>query len=146
VDTLELLPTDPEALMRLVTAAFAAGDLRPLLAAIHKDIVWKAGSPDTNLFRFAGTHERRTGVMEVTGELASEYIFHRLEPREITVKGDVVWGLFDAGIKYQPVGDKRIYPFLDLDMAIRWRIKDGKVIEHQEFFDTAALLRQRGDV
>ena len=143
---LQLLPTDPEELMRVVTAAFALGDLRPLTASVHKDIVWKSGSPRTNLFRFAGVHERRTGVMEVTGELASEYIFQRMTPLEITVRDDIVWGLFDVEVKYQPVGDKRIYPFLQLDMAIRWRMKDGKVIEHQAFFDTAALLLQRGDV
>jgi hypothetical protein len=25
-------------------------------------------------------------------------------------------------------------------MAIRWRLKDGKIIDHQAFFDTAYLL------
>jgi len=30
-------------------------------------------------------------------------------------------------------------------MAIRWQLKDGKIIEHQAFFDTAYLLMvQRG--
>jgi hypothetical protein len=29
-------------------------------------------------------------------------------------------------------------------MAIRWRLKDGKIIEHQGFFDTASLLIQQG--
>ena len=143
---LEILPTNPEELMRTVAAAFAVGDLRPLLAAVHKDIVWKTASPHDHLFRFGGVHERRTGVMEVTGEIASEYVFRRLEPREIVTSGDVVWGLFDAEVKYQPVGDKRVYPFLQLDMAIRWQLKDGKIIEHQAFFDTAALLLQRGDL
>lgn len=143
VSALELLPTNPEALMRVVTAAFAVGDLRPLTMAIHKDIVWKTAAPHDHIFRFGGVHQRRMGVMEVTGEIASEYMFRRLEPREIIAKGDVVWGLFDAEIKYQPVGDKRVYPDLKLDMAIRWQLKDGKIIEHQAFFDTAALLKQR---
>ncbi|HXS05563.1 MAG TPA: nuclear transport factor 2 family protein [Rhizomicrobium sp.] len=143
---LQLLPTDPEDLMRVVTAAFAQGDLRPLTMAVHKDIVWKTASPRVGLFRFGGTHQRRTGVMEVTGEIASEYIFRRLEAKEIVARGDVVWGLFDAEIKYQPVGDKRVYPIIQLDIAMRWRIKDGKIVEHQAFFDTAALLVQRGDL
>jgi ketosteroid isomerase-like protein len=146
VDELQLLPTDPEELMRVVTAAFAVGDMRPLLAAVHKDIVWKASSPNANLFRFGGVHERRTGVMEVTGKLASEYVFRRLDAKEIVAKGDMVWGLFDVELRYQPVGNKRSYPDLEFEMAIRWRLKDGKVIEHQAFFDTAALLIQRGDL
>ena len=143
---IQLLPADPEKLMRVVIAAFAVGDLRPLIAAIHKDIVWKTGAPHDHLFRFGGIHQRRAGVMEVTGEIASEYVFRRLEPREIIAKGDIVWGLFDAEVKYQPVGDTRVYPLLQLDIAIRWRVQDGKIIEHQAFFDTAALLRQRGDI
>ena len=146
MSNIQLLPTDPEKLMRVVTAAFAQGDLRPLLAAVHKDIVWTASTADDRLFRFGGVHERRAGVMEVTGELASEYIFQRMEPKEIIVKGDVVWGLFDVELKYQPVGNKRVYPVIQLDMAIRWRLQDGKVIAHQAFFDTAALLAQRGDL
>src|SRR5690242_17449334 len=102
---IQLLPADPEKLMRVVTAAFAVGDLRPLTMAIHKDIVWKTGAPRDHLFRFGGIHQRRAGVMEVTGEIASEYVFRRLEPKEIIAKGDIVWGLFDAEVKYQPVGD-----------------------------------------
>lgn len=143
---IQLLPTDPEKLMRVVASAFAVGDLRPLFAAVHRDIVWKTASPHVNLFRFGGVHERRTGVMGVTGEIASEYIFHRLDPKEIIANDDVAWGLFDAEVRYQPVGNKRPYDPIKLDIALRWRIKDGKIIEHQAFFDTAALLVQRGDV
>lgn len=146
MDSLRTVPADPEALMRTVTAAFEVGDLRPLAAAVHKDIVWKSASSDGNLFRFAGVRERGSGVVEVTGEIASEYLFQRFQPREITAKGDIVWGLFDAVVKYQPVGDRRVYPLAVLEIAIRWRIQDGKIIEHQTFFDTAALLQQRREV
>ena len=143
MDGFKTVPADPEELMRTVTAAFEVGDLRPLTAALHKDIVWKSASTDTSLFRFGGVREKPSGVAQVTGEIASEYLFQRLQPREITVKGDIVWGLFDALVKYQPMGDKKVYPLAALEMAIRWRIQDGRIIEHQAFFDTAALLAQR---
>ena len=84
--------------------------------------------------------------MEVTGEIASEYIFVRLDPKEIVANGEVVWGQFDAEVKYQPVGNKHPYDNVQLDIAMRWRVRDGKIIEHQAWFDTAALLVQRGDV
>jgi hypothetical protein len=66
--------------------------------------------------------------------------------KEIIAKGDVVWGLFDAEIKYQPVGNKHPYVPIELEISMRWQIKDGKIIEHQAFFDTAALLVQRNSL
>ena len=33
-----------------------------------------------------------------------------------------------------------------LEIALRWQLKDGKIIEHQAFFDTAKLLAQQGRV
>ncbi len=146
MDDLLALPTDPEKLMRIVTAAFGAGDLRPLLAAVHKDIVWKAASPHTNLFRFGGVHQKREGVMDVTAQIAMDFAFRSFKPREIIAKGDVVWGLFDveADSEYRK-GKSRPKP-VKLDIAIRWRLKDGKIIEHQAFFDTASLLIQRGEL
>ena len=69
--------------MRVVTAAFEAGDLRPLLAAVHPEIVWKAASPHTSVFRFGGVHHRREGVLDVTAQIAMDYVFRRFKPREI---------------------------------------------------------------
>jgi hypothetical protein len=31
-------------------------------------------------------------------------------------------------------------------MAFRWRLKDGKIIEHQGFWDTASLMIQQGSM
>lgn len=146
MDDLLALPTDPEKLMRVVTAAFGAGDLRPLLAAVHKDIVWKAASPHTNLFRFGGVHQKREGVMDVTAQIAMDYAFRSFKPREIVAKGDVVWGLFDVEADSEYRGGKALPKPVKLDIAIRWQLKDGKIIEHQAFFDTASLLIQRGEL
>ena len=146
MDRFEPLPADPEDLMRMVVAAFEVGDLRPLLSAVHKDIVWKAASPHTNLFRFGGTHQKREGVMDVTAQIAMDYVFRSFKPREIIAKGDVVWGLFDVEADFEFQNGKPGPKPAKLDIAIRWRLKDGKIIEHQAFFDTASLLMQRGEL
>ena len=132
--------------MRAVVAGFVAGDLRPLLSAVHKDIVWKAASPHTNLFRFGGVHQRREGVMDVTSQIAMDYTFRHFTPREIVAKGDVVWGLFEVEADFEFHSGKPGPKPIKLDIAIRWRLKDGKIIEHQAFFDTASLLIQRGEL
>ena len=146
MDDLLALPTDPEELMRVVAAAVEAGDLRPLLCAVHKDIVWKAASPHSNLFRFGGVHQKRGGVMDVTAQIAMDYTFRSFKPREIIAKGDVVWGLFDVEADFEYRGGNSRPKPVKLDIAIRWQLKDGKIIEHQAFFDTASLLVQRGEL
>ena len=136
--------SDAETLMRKVCAAFEKGDLQPLLDSLHPEIVWKAASTQPGLFRFSGKYEHRAGVRDVTSQIAMDYTFHRFSPREIVAKGDVVWGLFDAEIGYQPRAGKDTSKHAILEIAIRWQLKDGKILEHQAFFDTASLLAQQG--
>jgi ketosteroid isomerase-like protein len=136
--------SDAEALMRKISAAFEKGDLQPLLGSLHPEVVWKAASTQVGLFRFSGTHHERSGVRDVTSQIAMDYTFHRFQPRDIVAQGDLVWGLFDADISYKPLAGKDTTKHVTLEMAIRWKLKDGKIIEHQAFFDTASLLTQQG--
>jgi ketosteroid isomerase-like protein len=135
-----------EELMRTIAAAFERGDLRPLMDSIHPDIVWKSASSHVGLFRFGGAYQDRTGILDVTSKIAMDYTFRFFKPREIIARGDVVWGLFDAEMDYQPLGQNLPPKAIRLEIAIRWRLKDGKIIEHQAFFDTASLLAQQGQL
>lgn len=139
--------TEPEALMRTVTAAFEKGDLQPLFASIHDKIVWKAASQHTDLFRFGGTYADRAGIKDVTSRIASAYTFHRFAPKEIISSGDTVWGLFDMEAEFRPTGKPTASPkHIKLEFALRWRVQNGKIVEHQAFFDTASLLAQQGNL
>jgi ketosteroid isomerase-like protein len=135
--------SDAEKLMRDVATAFGKGDLQPLLDAIHPQVVWKAAATQAGLFRFGGEYHQRAGVREVTAGIAMDYTFYRFDPREIIANGDVAWGLFDAEIGYKPLNEKDQPQRIKLEMAIRWKLKDGKIFEHQAFFDTASLLIQQ---
>ncbi len=129
--------------MRTVVAAFEKSDLRPLLDAIHDDIVWKTASSQDGLFRFSGEYRSRDGIKIVLATLAKVYTFYRMKPKEIISSGDVVWGVFDAGLLFDPKGENEPKRNISLEMAIRWKLKDGKIVEHQAFFDTASLLAQQ---
>jgi EAL domain-containing protein (putative c-di-GMP-specific phosphodiesterase class I) len=64
---------------------------------------------------------------------------------EIVESGEIVWGIFDAIIEYLPtVRERGQAEAISFQCAIRWRVQDGKILEHQAFFDTAAV--QRGAV
>lgn len=132
-----------EELMRTVVAAFEKSDLKPLYDALHEDIVWKTASKQEGLFSFEGEYKSRPGVLDVLSNISKDYTFHHMKPKEVVAARDVVWGLFDVGLRYDAKGTSAQATDIKLDMAIRWRIKDGKIIEHQAFFDTAHLVVQQ---
>ena len=127
-------------LMLSVIAAFRDGNLDPLFAALSPEVVWKATAPRA-FFRFGGTHRGLAGMKEYTALLFSRYHFTRFVPRILTAKDDQVWGLFEAEALHQPSGK-----YVQTEISIRWTVKDGKITEHQDFFDTAGVLMQQGDL
>lgn len=134
-----------EVLMRKVTAAFEKSDLQPLLDALHQDVVWISASRHASSpFSFKGDHKNRGEILEVLSNISKDYTFHRLEPVEINECGNVVWGLFRASLRYEPKGKNIDSQVIETDWVLRWKIEDGKIIEHRAFFDTAYLLQKQG--
>ena len=127
-------------LMLSVMAAWKDGNLEPLFAALHPDVVWKATAP-REFFRFGGTHRGIAGVREYTALLCSRYHMIRIEPRLVTAKGDQIWGLFEVEALHQPTGK-----YVKSDVSLRWTVRDGRILEHQGLFDTAGVLLQQGDL
>jgi ketosteroid isomerase-like protein len=135
---------DGAELMRGVAAAFAKSDLQPLFDAIHEDIVWKSASEQEGIFRFGGEYRNRAGLLVLLANLSKVYTFYRFDPKDIISSGETLWGHFDVGFFYDQKGAAEPKKHIALEMAIRWRLRDGKIIEHQAFFDTASLLVQQG--
>jgi ketosteroid isomerase-like protein len=130
-----------EALMRSVAKAFENGDLQPLFDALDDNVVWKTASVPDDAFRFGGQYSKRIGVTEVLSRISVAYVFRRFEPVEIVAARDLVWGLFQVEADYRPTGKP-----INIEIAIRWRVKNNKIIEHQAFLDTASLLTQQGEL
>jgi ketosteroid isomerase-like protein len=129
-----------KAMMEAVMHAYKEGDLRPLLDAIDDNVVWKETVP-VDFFRFGGTRRQRKGVTEAQAQIFSEYLFRRFEPLEIIATGDVVWGLYRVEATHLPSGKA-----VSSDYAMRWRVRGGKIVEHQGFFDSAGVLMQQGQI
>ena len=81
---------DGAELMRKVAAGFEKSNLQPLLDAMHDDIVWKTASKQEGVFRFGGEYRGRAGVLAVLSQLAMDYTFRRLRPKEILANDDTV--------------------------------------------------------
>jgi ketosteroid isomerase-like protein len=135
-----------EELMRTIVAAFEQSDLQPLLNALHDDVVWKSASKHEGPFSFKGEYRNRAGVREVLANISKDYTFQHMRPKEVIAAGDVVWGYFDVSLRYDAKGRAIAPKLVQLDIAIRWRLKNGKIIEHQAFFDTAHLMLLQRDM
>jgi ketosteroid isomerase-like protein len=129
-----------QALMLSVLEAVKDGNLEPLFEALSPDVTWIATAPK-DFFRFGGTYHGLSGMKEYTALLFSRYHFVRLQPKVVTAKADQVWGIFEAEVLHQPSGR-----YVQSDLSIRWTVKDGKIVEHQGFFDTASVLMQQGEL
>ena len=137
---------DGPSLMCKVVAGFEKSDMGPLLDVMHDEIVWKSANRYDALFRSKGEYRTRPRVVELLTDLFRNYRFHRFEPKEIVAIGDVVWGHFDVVLSFEPKRSGIVSKQVDLEIAIRWRLKDDKIIEHQSFFDTASLLIQQSQL
>ena len=135
-----------EQLMKTVIEAWGEADVGPVRDALHENVVWKSGSScDDNGFVFGGEYRGRDNVIALLSRISTKYYFQRYTAREIVSNGEIVWGLFDIKGSYlQPGGRERDRKLINFESAFRWRIRDGKIVEAQTFFDTAALLVQQG--
>ncbi|HXI99763.1 MAG TPA: hypothetical protein VNH44_00985 [Micropepsaceae bacterium] len=127
-----------KALMQSVARGFRQGDLRPLFDALDEAVNWKSNAP-SQFFRFGGIHNARIGVLELSALVFATYHIRHLDVMEIIAEGDTVWGLFDVESVHQPSG-----VLTKAEVAVRWVIRNGKIVEHNSFFDTAAVLMQIG--
>lgn len=140
--------TPEEQLMKTVIEAWGEADVGPVREALDENVVWKsASSCDDGTFRFGGVYRGRANVLTLLSTLSTNYFFRRYVAKEIVSSGEIVWGLFDVHGSYRPPGgretDRRR---IDFETAFRWRIRNGKILEAQSFFDTAALLYQQREL
>jgi ketosteroid isomerase-like protein len=132
----------PEALMRMVADALDRGDPQVLLDALDEDIVWKTGATQRGFFAFGGTYNGSAGVRRMLANFSQNFRYTRVNPREVISSGEIVWGHFYVELErltensVKSSAAKRV----STEMAIRWRMRNNKIVEHQAFFDTATLL------
>ena len=125
------------ALNRII-AAYAIGNLEPLLAALEPGVVWTSyGPPD--LLRFAGRHEGRDNCLAGLSAMATDFALHRYEIVELVAEGDVVWMQARVETSRRTGGPRHT-----ISVANRWQFLDGKVVSITEYYDSASMLMNDG--
>jgi ketosteroid isomerase-like protein len=131
--------------MRDVVMAFENGNLRPFFDALDDDIVWRsASSRKSDALIFGGEYVGRAAVIALISKLLTAYCFREYRPRDISSKGEIVWGLFDVEGTYLPFGEPELNRrSIAFQSALCWRVRDGRIVECKSFFDTAGLIAQQ---
>lgn len=120
-------------LVQNMYAAFGRGDIGYLLEQLSPDCQWVApgeGIPN------AGTYVGPAQAAEFFQKMGASEDFSVFEPREFFVKGDDV-----VALGYEECRSKLTGKTATTNFAMLFRVRAGKVVYFEVFYDTAAYLR-----
>lgn len=121
---------------RLVQSAYAAfgrGDIQGVLDTLHDQIVWKPLTGAGRHVPMAGERRDKAGVATFFKIVGESLHFSRFEPREFIAEGDKVVALGHYTAKTSTGGS------MDSDFVMVFSVRNGKIVQFQEFLDSAAL-------
>src|SRR6185436_5080538 len=114
-------------------AAFGRGDVQGIIDRLDDGIVWKGVYGAGPHVPTAGERRGKAQVGEFFEQVAQNVNFSSFEPKEFIATGDKVVALGHYTAK-TPIGKS-----FDADFAMVFTLKNGKVVEFQEFSDSAAI-------
>lgn len=128
------MPSNRE-LVQSLYDAFAKGDAATVLGAMHSEVDWKEAenSPYADQNPYVGPDRVGEGVF---GRLMADFDGFTVTPQRLVADGDTVVALG----RYTGTRKGSSKP-LDAQFAHAWTIRDGKVVDFQQYTDTAQYQR-----
>ncbi len=120
-------------LLRHLYAEYQKGLLEPLFEMLADDAVWCSDGPSE--LPWSGKFEGPAGVRRYFEILAQEVEIQSYETREFIAQGDRVVVL--AGIQIVHKRVKRCESYDKIDI---FKMRDGRLLEFHEFYDTAKAM------
>jgi uncharacterized protein len=114
-------------------AAYGRGDMQGLLALFADDIEWIVPGEGLPL---AGTYRGHAGVADFLQKISEMLEISFLEPREFLAQGDRV---LVVGFERETV--KATNRTFENNWVFAFTVRNGKVTNAREYFDTLALAR-----
>jgi ketosteroid isomerase-like protein len=125
--------TTPIELVRSMYDAFGRGDIAHILAHVAPDCQWiesGEGIPS------AGKYTGPAGAAEFFRKLDESETITRFEPRQFLAHGDDV-----VALGFEEMQSKNTGKTASTNWAMLFRLREGKVVHFETFYDTAALAR-----
>ena len=113
--------------------AFGRGDVQTLLGYFDETILWKPVHGAARHVPTAGERRGKAAVGEFFKIVSEQVNFLRFEPKEFVAQGDKVVAIGHYVAKV-PTGRG-----FESDFVMVFTLRDGKVVEFQEFSDSAAI-------
>ena len=118
-------------LVQSLYAAFGRGDIATIVNAMAGDVVWTVhGRPKDH--PAMGTHKTPAGVQKFFGIIADTQTATDFSPREFHTSGDKVFVLGHYSWTFKKTGKN-----VSMEWVHIFTIKGGKVVQFDEFTDTA---------
>ncbi len=119
-----------KAMLAAAYTAYGQKDAGPLFGLLADDASYNsvAGLRD---YRFAGPCHGRDAFIENVARIAEDYDLEKYEIRRMVAQGDLVAAHADVAFRYRKTDKVACSEKIDL-----FRLRDGRIIEFNEFFDT----------
>jgi ketosteroid isomerase-like protein len=122
---------DAATTVRRLLEAFLAGDAETFMSYIDDDLEWNPTEHHPFLTQYRGKQQFAGGVAKVAEVLDG----FRFEIERVLGCGEAAV----SQLRYKGTV-KKTGRSLDVQAAIVWEVRDGKVIRVQEYFDTVAFM------
>jgi ketosteroid isomerase-like protein len=126
--------------LQRILRAYSEGDLERVVSSFDENVVWMVHTLPGH-YRFGGPRRGHLGMGEVWAMLATYFTMERYESQEIVGEGDVLWSTNELTVLVRSTG-KRVL----LRLVNRWQFRDNRVVQCDEYFDTAGALVQQGRI
>jgi ketosteroid isomerase-like protein len=123
----------PLATIQSVYAAFGRGDVPAILATLSPDVKWACHAQKTH--PLAGPVIGPEAVGGWFGRLAAGMEFTAFEVERLVADGDIVVALGHEASIVKPTGRRAASRFAHV-----WTLRDGKVVQFDDFHDTSAVV------
>jgi uncharacterized protein len=120
--------------LETVQRAFTAlgkNDMKQLKGLLSPDVEWHTPGPK-DVLPFAGLHKGPDAVAEWWKKLGESEEAIRFEPRDFIPHNDKVIVTGDSEMRVKSTGKKLAAEWVQI-----YTLKDGKIVDFREFYDTA---------
>jgi ketosteroid isomerase-like protein len=114
-------------------ASFGRGDIPAVLNGLAEDVEWCQSGPES-VFPFSGPRRGKNQMMSYFQALGQSLNIQVFEPREFIAHDDKVIVLGHEEGEVKPTGRKYKFDWIHV-----FTLREGKVVQYRDYYDTAAL-------